>query len=76
MPCIVSALKADDKICTRSQKIDDFALALITPLRSDDNGVRQISLLNKKRIEDLRVQGVKIFFSKDFIKALSILMYF
>jgi hypothetical protein len=59
-----------------SQKIDDFAFALVTPLRSDDNGVRQISLLNKKRIEDLRVQGVKIFFSKDFIKALSILIYF
>jgi hypothetical protein len=73
VPCIVAALKTDDNICTCSQKIDDFALALITPLRSDDNGVRQISLLNKKRIKDSRVQGPKIFFSKDFIKALSIL---
>jgi hypothetical protein len=29
------------------QKIDDFAFALVPPLRSDDNRVRQISLLRE-----------------------------
>ena len=56
--CIVAALKTDDKICTRSQKIDDFTLALVTPLRSDDNGVRQISLLR-----ELLVVGWLLYFA-------------
>ena len=47
VPGIVAALEADDNICARSQKIDDFALALIAPLGSDDYDICQISFLDK-----------------------------
>ena len=39
VPGVVPALKADDDVGARRQPVDDLALALVAPLRADDDDV-------------------------------------
>ena len=45
MPCIPSPLEANDIIRVSRKSIEDFPLALVTPLRPHDHGGRHVRLL-------------------------------
>ena len=43
MPCIRAALVAADEVRVLCEQVDDLALALVTPLRTDDHGRRHMA---------------------------------